>query len=67
MDYKYIFSDLFDTFKVFKNLTVEKVNKMVNEMPQTIWQILNHLTIWHKNRYCKIRMGRLSCIYGTKA
>lgn len=46
MNYKHIFSGSFDTFKVFENLTVEKVNKTINGMPQTIWQILNHLTIW---------------------
>lgn len=46
MNYKNIFENSFDTFKVLETLSVEKVNKIVNGMPQTIWQILNHLSIW---------------------
>lgn len=50
MNYKYIFSESFDTFKVFENLTIEKVNKTVDGMPQTIWQILNHLAVWQAHQ-----------------
>jgi len=50
MNYQYIFSESFDTFKVFESLTIEKVNKTIEGMPQTIWQILNHLAIWQTHQ-----------------
>ena len=59
MNYQNIFSESFDTFKVFENLTVEKVNKMINGMPQTIWQILNHLTIWQAHQISLLKGGKL--------
>lgn len=45
MQFDYIFKDSFDTFKVFQNLTIDQVNKLPENAPQSIWQILNHLAI----------------------
>jgi uncharacterized damage-inducible protein DinB len=58
MNSKYIFSESFDTFKVFESLTVEKVNKSVEGMPQTIWQILNHLAIWQAHQITLLKGGK---------
>ena len=46
MDIRQIFKDSFDTFKVFDNLTIEQASQTSDNTPKTVWQILNHLTIW---------------------
>lgn len=58
MNHQYIFSESFDTFKIFENLTIEKVNKIIDGMPQTIWQILNHLTIWQAHQIALLKGGK---------
>ncbi|MFD0751346.1 hypothetical protein ACFQZS_14445 [Mucilaginibacter calamicampi] len=50
MQFEYLFSEAFDTFKVFENLTVSIVAAKTPETPKTLWQILNHLIIWQKNQ-----------------
>ena len=46
MDISQLFKDSFDTFKVFDNLTIEQASQTSDNTPKTVWQILNHLTIW---------------------
>jgi len=46
MQFETLFSEAFDTFKVFENLTFSIVTQKTPETPKTLWQILNHLIIW---------------------
>lgn len=46
MDINQLFKDSFDTFKAFDNLTIEQASQTSDNTPKTVWQILNHLTIW---------------------
>jgi hypothetical protein len=46
MDISQLFKDSFDTFKAFDNLTIEQASQTSDNTPKTVWQILNHLTIW---------------------
>lgn len=48
MNISQIFKDSFDTFKVFDNLTMEQASQTSDNTPKTVWQILNHLTIWQE-------------------
>ena len=48
MDISQLFKDSFDTFKVFDNLTIEQASQTSDNTPKTVWQILNHLTIWQE-------------------
>ena len=50
MQFETLFSEAFDTFKVFENLTVSIVAQKIPETPKTLWQILNHLIIWQENQ-----------------
>ncbi|WP_462267154.1 hypothetical protein [Mucilaginibacter sp.] len=49
MNFVYLFSNAFDTFKVFDSLTIDNVNESPETAPQSIWQILNHLVILNNN------------------
>ncbi len=50
MQFQNLFSEAFDTFKVFENLTFNIVTQKIPETPKTFWQILNHLIIWQENQ-----------------
>jgi hypothetical protein len=50
MNLENIFSEAFDTFKVFSELTVEQVNNELANAPQSIWQILNHLFLFQQHQ-----------------
>ena len=50
MQFETLFSEAFDTFKVFENLTFSIVAQKIPETPKTLWQILNHLIIWQENQ-----------------
>jgi len=50
MQFEALFSEAFDTFKVFDNLTISIVARRIPETPKTLWQILNHLIIWQANQ-----------------
>ena len=50
MQFETIFSEAFDTFKVFENLTFSIVTQKIPETPKTLWQILNHLIIWQEDQ-----------------
>jgi hypothetical protein len=41
-----VFVDALDTFKAFDNLTVVNSGANQQAFPTSIWQILNHLTLW---------------------
>jgi hypothetical protein len=43
-----IFADALDTFKAFDNLTVVTIGASEQALPTSIWQILNHLTLWQE-------------------
>ena len=49
MNFVYLFSNAFDTFKVFDSLTIDNVNENTENAPQSIWQLLNHLVILSNN------------------
>jgi hypothetical protein len=43
-----VFVDALDTFKAFDNLTVVNSGANQQAFPTSIWQILNHLTLWQE-------------------
>lgn len=45
-----LYTDSFDTFKVFDNLSTEQVSLTNNNSPKSVWQILNHLLVWHDHQ-----------------
>lgn len=48
MTFDKIFSDSFDTFKVFDSMDVSKASLKTANTPKSIWQILNHLIVWQE-------------------
>ena len=50
MQFETLFSEAFDTFKVFEDLTFSIVAQKIPETPKTLWQIFNHLIIWQENQ-----------------
>jgi hypothetical protein len=55
MDINQLFKDSFDTFKAFDNLTIEQASQTSDNTPKTVWQILNHLTIWQNHQLRLLR------------
>ena len=49
INFEHIFSDAFDTFKVFEGLSPETVGDILPNSPSTLWQILNHLLLWQEH------------------
>lgn len=49
-----LFSDSFDTFKVFDKLDTRQASLTNNNSPKSIWQILNHLIIWQDYQIKKL-------------
>ncbi|MDI6046249.1 hypothetical protein [Flavobacterium yafengii] len=52
-----IFTDSFDTFKVFDKLDTQQASLTNYSSPNSVWQILNHLIIWQDyqiDKLCKI-------------
>lgn len=45
-----LFKGAFDTFKVFDDLTLDKISPDIHKAPKTIWQILNHLINWQRHQ-----------------
>ena len=50
MQFELLFSEAFDTFRVFENLSFNIVTQITPGTPKTIWQILNHLIIWQESQ-----------------
>ncbi|MES2726284.1 MAG: DinB family protein [Bacteroidota bacterium] len=46
IEFNKVFSDSFDTFKALNNLSTTQASETSSGTPSSIWQILNHLTIW---------------------
>jgi uncharacterized damage-inducible protein DinB len=55
MKFDSVFSDSFDTFKVFDNLTVLQSGLTNHHSPKSIWQILHHLVTWQDYQLAKLR------------
>jgi hypothetical protein len=54
-NFKTLFHNSFDTFKVFDNLNVNETGNTLSNAPKTIWQILNHLTAWQGHQLTQIK------------
>lgn len=54
-DLRRVFSNALDTFKAFEDLTVETSGGNANAFPTSIWQILNHLIVWHAYQLDQLR------------
>jgi hypothetical protein len=50
MNFELLFSEAFDTFKVFEDLSVDIVSQTPPGTPKNIWQILNHLINWQESQ-----------------
>ncbi|RIJ34016.1 DinB family protein [Pontibacter oryzae] len=55
MTFDKIFSDSFDTFKVFDNMDVAKASHQAGNTPKSLWQILNHITVWQEFQLNKLK------------
>ena len=55
MDFEKIFSESFDTFKVFSNISAAKASLTTVNTPKSVWQILNHLIIWQEFQLKRLR------------
>lgn len=62
MTFDMIFSDSFDTFKVFNSLDVSKASFQSANTPKSIWQILNHLIVWQDFQLNKLKGSDLCSI-----
>ncbi len=54
LNFKYIFQNAFDTFKVFETIPTEISGLIIDGHSKSIWQILNHLVIWRKYQIDKL-------------
>lgn len=50
MQFESLFNEAFDTFKVFKSLSVDIATRVMPGTPKNIWQIFNHLILWQENQ-----------------
>jgi uncharacterized damage-inducible protein DinB len=55
MTFDNVFSDSFDTFKVFEDINVGKASLTNTNTPKSIWQILNHLITWQEFQLDKLK------------
>ena len=46
LNFKFIFQNAFDTFKVFETIPIDISGVLIEGHSKTIWEILNHLVIW---------------------
>ena len=46
LDFKFIFKNAFDTFKVFETIPIEISGVLIEGHSKTIWETLNHLIKW---------------------
>jgi len=54
LNFKFIFQNAFDTFKVFETITIEISGILIEGHSKTIWEILNHLIIWREFQIQKL-------------
>lgn len=56
-----LFLNSFDTFRVFDSLTMQETGRILQAAPKTIWQIINHLTIWQDHQLAQL-MGSANAV-----
>ena len=54
LNFKYIFQNAFDSFKVFETIPIEISGILVEGHSKTIWQTLNHLLKWREFQIQKL-------------
>ncbi|MES2113210.1 MAG: hypothetical protein V4577_30950 [Bacteroidota bacterium] len=55
IQFESLFSEAFDTFKVFKSLSIVTATRITPGTSKNIWQILNHLILWQENQLLLIQ------------
>lgn len=53
-NFKYIFQNAFDTFKVFETIPIEISGILIEGHSKTIWETLNHLIKWRQFQIHKL-------------
>lgn len=54
LNFKYIFQNAFDTFKVFDTIPNEISGILIEGHSKTIWEVLNHLILWREFQIQKL-------------
>ena len=54
LNFKFIFQNAFDTFKVFETIPIEISGVLIEGHSKTIWETLNHLIIWREFQIHKL-------------
>lgn len=54
LNFKFIFQNAFDTFKVFEIIPIEISGILIEGHSKTIWETLNHLIIWREFQIRKL-------------
>ena len=54
LNFKFIFQNAFDSFKVFETIPIEISGILIEGHSKTIWQTLNHLIKWRDFQILKI-------------
>ena len=57
LDFNEVFSDSFETFKVFDVLSIEQASCSAENTPKSIWQILNHLIVFQDKQLEQLQRG----------
>jgi len=57
VDFTEVFSDSFETFKVFDALSIEQASSVAENTPKSIWQILNHLILFQDQQLKQLHGG----------
>ncbi|CAM4154273.1 hypothetical protein FLAN108750_12955 [Flavobacterium antarcticum] len=55
LNFKYIFQNAFDTYKVFDTIPFEISGTLIEGQSKTIWQTLNHLIIWREFQFRQLK------------
>jgi exonuclease VII small subunit len=54
LNFKYIFQNAFDTFKVFETIPIEISGILIDGHSKTIWETLNHIIKWREFQIQKL-------------
>ena len=54
LNFKFIFQNAFDTFKVFETIPIEISGILIEGHSKTIWETLNHLIVWREFQIQKL-------------
>lgn len=55
LDFSTVYSESFETFRVFENLKVADITNTEENCISTIWQTINHLIIWQNYQLKRLR------------